>query len=294
MELILTTLPGIISASTALIKLFMGGGSSKTDLERMKLENGNLRGVIESLQRQITTLEQTVQKDITEQKEISSFLEQRKINIRYVEKFGFIGPKGSGKTSFIWMHGFCPKPEFTTGDGTVLIQQWPGIVDTVGVQMTLEHLLRVISLFIIHGMPDSVYLFYTSQRIDEPILLLSLLGISQSYFVSLDTDYIYETYKDSEFPAYGQKNPKCYKTKIYDHLRKTRSPLIPIMAGEKPVKLNIFKPVMERLFPKGYANFSEVNTKDQLSVMRYRICTLIYNYYNKYDRNDLNFMNEII
>lgn len=270
----------------------MGSGPSKSDYESLKIRNANLAGEILRVQKQMEELVESTRKEEKMLAKMSDYFKEKPIQIRYTNKFGFIGPKGMGKTTFIWMHGRCEKPQKVLDDGTKeILYNSATTVDTIGIPMTLEHLLRLMALFLINEVPNSLYLF-GNDRITEPILLLSHLGIEKCYFVCLDLKYIYKTVKAPYFrPA--DNTDDCYDMELYNDLIKNRSMLIPVKFGQAPPAHNCFKPLLDKMFPSGKVELDNLRD-DSFSAIKKRICILIYRFHHEFGGNQLMFMNAMI
>jgi len=271
--------------------IIMGSGSAK-ELNFVKSENKEVKEALARLQKDYESLVKTVESEGKEYDKIHNYILNGKFRIRSGDKYALIGPKGSGKSTFIWMHNLCEKPIESLKDGTTQVTSNDDVIDTIGIDITLEHLLRLIVLFIIKGIPNTLYLFYNSDRLIEPKLLLQMLGIPKCYLVSLNIDYIYEKYTEEKEFNIEDNDKKLYRNRIYEALKDDNF-FIPVKHGKPPALMNCLGDIIKKLFPTGYVDMPEMkrNDDDILNTYRRRICQLIYEFEVKYDKNEQEFIN---
>ncbi|OWA55068.1 hypothetical protein BV898_19453 [Hypsibius exemplaris] len=110
-----------------------------------------------------------------------------------------ITPKGTGKSTFMWLLNQGEKPKPSNSDGTVEILHLRNYVDSIGLTgWNIDELVKLLVLLIYDGIPRDLILF-GNDRIDVPLTNLGLLGINNPMLVLMFGDF-WQKYE----PRHGQ------------------------------------------------------------------------------------------
>jgi hypothetical protein len=265
--------------------------------QALQTQENAVRELTAQLER-INRANQVVQE---QKREIVRFINNRGIRVTYLEnKWALVGPKGSGKSTFLWLMGISDKPMATFDDGTVSLSDHHNFVDTIGVDINTESLLRMLVLFIIRGVPDKIILFGNDRTLSEGnIALLNLLSISNFLFCSLNIEYIFggvdtddETNEDQP-----REVKNMYNRRVYRQLRRSGLGVTPIthedditaIGGRSQMR------ILRNMFPNDRIEITEdeINNQSGDILVSYKvyIIKLIYEFYNKYSGDELRFIN---
>ncbi|XP_055329972.1 uncharacterized protein LOC129582483 [Paramacrobiotus metropolitanus] len=238
-----------------------------------------------------------------------AFVNRLNLAIWQTSSLLLLGPKGTGKTTFLWLLNKVPKPKPSRSDGTVDIVHVDGFVDSIGLRgWTPEELLKLLVLMIYEGIPKDLIVFGNSDRIQLPIMTLGLLGVNHPMIVIMSSDFWrkLEPKDDDDQPIHlvedhngirrvePEKHLKrVYNMSVYDEIREYQLGTTPIThhddlellvqkredAGVKP-----FQFLMEGLGTHFHVEMENTSTMEALF-------RFIYIFETKYVKDRLKFMN---
>eukprot|EP00599_Poterioochromonas_sp_BG-1_P005170 CAMPEP_0173149670 /NCGR_PEP_ID=MMETSP1105-20130129/10471_1 /TAXON_ID=2985 /ORGANISM="Ochromonas sp., Strain BG-1" /LENGTH=318 /DNA_ID=CAMNT_0014064595 /DNA_START=33 /DNA_END=989 /DNA_ORIENTATION=+ len=318
----------------------MGGGPSKElrqeneklkstiySLEREIEPSKALRKENEELKRQVASLERAIG-EVTAQMThlrgelcqdrvvydgvrdfITKWQEARPQGIVFKEATAIIGPKGSGKSTYLWMKdpGF-PKPQKCYGNGTnnIQIRQEHGFMDTIGINFEIMSLVRLLVLFLIHDAVPMNAIFCHNDRIERTIAILTHMNITKYYVLAMDVKYLHKyfssytsyffnpninaAFDEEAYAAWHSRNNNCRRCDA-----ETRVPINPL--------LNTFEEALEFIFPLGRVNmvsyeyFMSTLPADQSQKtardFAYMVCRELKAFYEVYAGREVAFMDQI-
>ncbi|OWA50921.1 hypothetical protein BV898_15422 [Hypsibius exemplaris] len=138
-----------------------------------------------------------LQQPIRDREAKVGFVNGLNLVVRQTNKLLLVGPKGMGKSTFMWLLGQGEKPKQSYGDGTVEILQLDKFVDSIGLTgWNTEELVKLLVLMIYDGIPGDIILF-TNDRIDVPLTNLGLLGINTPMIVIMNNTF-WQKYEPKE------------------------------------------------------------------------------------------------
>ncbi|RYH14719.1 hypothetical protein EON65_33150 [archaeon] len=282
----------------------MGSGRSRTvtvDNPELLNQIKQLTGNYNKLQAQFETFMSRTNEEIERlrkeaMKEELGYMTVRKFladfnkQVEVTDRVAMIGDKGSGKSTFLWLKGEGPKPEDTCNeDGTTEIQrQGKYSVDTIGVKMDMNSLLKLLTVLIDVGVPNTFVLF-SNNRIGQDLLLLAHFMIRDLYICPMIPNHVYE--EDDPLDAdnaekfYNQKKLRDGKQaglRVITHL----DPIVPINGNVAAVAA---------LFPGGHLSIVEWSefkeNPSSLDVIRFKIAKLFWLFKTKYNSDQRRFLN---
>ncbi|XP_055329716.1 uncharacterized protein LOC129582259 [Paramacrobiotus metropolitanus] len=140
-------------------------------------------------ERQLNDVQEQLRRPIIDRENKVNFVNGLQLQIKQTDSLLLLGPKGMGKSTFLWLLNKGAKPHKTTTDGTVEIIQVSGFVDSIGLRgWTPEELLKLLVLMIYEGIPRDLIIF-GNDRIDLPITSLGLLGVNNPMIVIMSSDF---------------------------------------------------------------------------------------------------------
>lgn len=220
-------------------------------------------------------------------KELEKRLNGFNLSLTFVDKFLAVGPKGTGKSTFLWLRGEAggssnlPKPEFSATDGTQATIYYDDAADSVGIAIVSDTVLRLMALLIYkQAIPKSIILF--SQRPLPDIAILKHLLITDVNVCTLQGALTH------------QLNEAVYDTNMEDELRQHGHSVI--RHDSAPPADEGFKTAIAALFPTGritapaYSDFSSKPNANPTDTARTTICRYI-DYLATSKKSDLEFLN---
>ncbi|XP_055332381.1 uncharacterized protein LOC129584278 [Paramacrobiotus metropolitanus] len=277
--------------------------------ERQHYEE-KLSDMAESMQEaeeKVREMAEQLEKPIKDRENKVAFVNGLNLKIRQNNSLLLVGPKGMGKSTFLWLLNIGKIPKRTIRDGTVDIIQLPGFVDSIGLRgWTPEELLKLVVLMIYEGIPKDLIMF-SNDRIDLPINSLGLLGINNPLIVVMSSDFwkLYQSTPGGKQKIHLRENAQgvrmvepaedleyVYNMPVYEDIRAFHlgmpvthhDDIEAIVRGRQEVGIQPFQFLMDKLgdiFTVGMDNDS-----NKEALFRF-----IYIYEKKYARDQLKFMN---
>eukprot|EP00465_Bigelowiella_longifila_P014795 CAMPEP_0185258086 /NCGR_PEP_ID=MMETSP1359-20130426/7063_1 /TAXON_ID=552665 /ORGANISM="Bigelowiella longifila, Strain CCMP242" /LENGTH=332 /DNA_ID=CAMNT_0027843441 /DNA_START=14 /DNA_END=1012 /DNA_ORIENTATION=- len=182
-------------------------------LEDLKKQNKSQAKLIDEYlneakqaRKEIARLNKLIEKPIQDRKKKVDFVNGLKLEIKNTEKTLLIGSKGKGKSTFLWLQGKGPKPEKSMKDGTTKLVYGDDFIDTVGINWTVESLLKLFVIFIYRGIPSDVLVVH-NDRIVGPIQKLAAVGVATPMAAIMrDMSLFYELVEDGAITIQEGKN----------------------------------------------------------------------------------------
>ena len=147
------------------------------------LDNPELVDKINESQEELQKLNQKLMRQENSYRAMKSHVDSIHLHLRFVDKTLMLGPKGTGKSTFLWLRSLLgiaeavPKPVFSAKDGTTSLVHYCDTVDAVGMGIEVDKIMRLIALLIYkRSVPKSLILF--SLRPIPDIVVLNHLLIS--------------------------------------------------------------------------------------------------------------------
>ncbi|XP_055339032.1 uncharacterized protein LOC129588710 [Paramacrobiotus metropolitanus] len=164
--------------------------------EKMKNEQREYQEKLNSYSQRISEAKKRMQeiqdqmeKPIKDREQKLAFVNGLGLPIRETDNVLLLGPKGMGKSTFLWLLNKGEKPTRTMHDGTKDLVQVPGFTDSIGLRAwTPEELLKLLTLLIYDGIPRDLIIF-SNERIDLPVTSLGLVGINNPMFVVMSSAF---------------------------------------------------------------------------------------------------------
>jgi len=265
----------------------------KEELNRLLKHNENLNNMITDLNKQISRLNDIANKDMKKYDEIKNYFDENIIRIIRTDNSVIVGPKGHGKSSFLWIKGICDRPTKTYNDGTTELVLENKFIDTIGINMELNLLLKMIAVLIVKGLPRSLILCI-NDGIERALILFSHLLIKKMYIVIIDPKYLHKKYdKKKDFSLLNKK--ELYDLQAYKEIKEIESGcIVPIDHNEEINNIGSFDNIIDQLFCDGiklndWSDFH--NSNNTLQTIKYQICKNIYDYKINFKENDKGFLN---
>lgn len=295
--------------------LFSTGQESQLRQENKQLKDkvSSLQEDIKNINEQMANLRKTLYQDQNKYNLVRDYVAEwqraRPSGIEFKEVTAIIGPKGSGKSTYLWMkiENF-PKPVKCSGNGTNKLQilQAHGFMDTIGINMEILSLIRLLVLFLVHDAVPMNAIFCQNDRIERTLAILTHLNITKYYVLAMDVKYIHRYYKsimsfafnpdinaafdEDAYEAWHTHNNNCRRCDA-----ETRIPINPL--------LNTFEETLKLLFPLGrvgmvpYETFMSEDKEGQSNKtareLAYMVCRELKAFYEVYYGNEVAFMDQV-
>ncbi|XP_055339035.1 unconventional myosin-X-like [Paramacrobiotus metropolitanus] len=137
----------------------------------------------------VQKMAEQLEKPIKDREKKIEFVNGLELKIQQNDSLLLVGPKGMGKSTFLWLLNKGQMPKRSIRDGTVEIIHLSGFVDSIGLRgWTPEELLKLLVLMIYEGIPTDLIIF-GNDRIDLPVTSLGLLGITNPMIVIMSSDF---------------------------------------------------------------------------------------------------------
>mmetsp|Transcript_27946 Transcript_27946/g.30541 ORF Transcript_27946/g.30541 Transcript_27946/m.30541 type:complete len:319 (-) Transcript_27946:194-1150(-) len=281
--------------------------------EKLKQQVSALERAIGQVNQQMDRLRGELSRDRKTYDDVREFVTlwrtARPRGIVFKEVTAIIGPKGSGKSTYLWMKipGF-PKPERAYGNGTNNLQilQEHGFMDTIGINFEIMSLVRLLVLFLIHDAVPMNAIFCHNDRIERTIAILTHMNITKYYVLAMDVKYLHKyfssytsyffnpninaAFDEEAYAAWHSRNNNCRRCDA-----ETRVPINPL--------LNTFEEALEFIFPLGRVNmvsyeyFMSTLPADQSQKtardFAYMVCRELKAFYEVYAGREVAFMDQI-
>ncbi|OQV22020.1 hypothetical protein BV898_04230 [Hypsibius exemplaris] len=161
----------------------------EVEQERYEMRINAMIKSVTDAEQHVKDLEIELRKPILDREAKVSFVNSLGLDIKQNEKLLLVGPKGMGKSTFMWLLNAGEKPVPSISDGTVEIVQLQKFVDSIGLTgWSTEELLKLLVLMIYDGIPKDLIIF-GNDRIDIPLTNLGLLGINNPMIVMMFGDF---------------------------------------------------------------------------------------------------------
>lgn len=249
-----------------------------------------LREARESLQKTELTLKQALQdatKDKSKYELVLKNVNDQNLAIEVVPKPMLLGPKGVGKSTFLWLRGRLGKgisvdrPVPSAEDGTCYVSQISDLFDTIGIPIEVDRLMRLLALLIFKGsVPSSVILFSTRSIPD--IAVLNHLFINPVSVCCIVGTVTHDLLDEKASGYYDAKMEKLLHAKGITTLR----------ADDEFPHDNGLANAIDKIFPGMKLVMPDFNKlTDPLDVAKATICKYVYFLQNNKDIAELAFMN---
>ncbi|OWA55067.1 hypothetical protein BV898_19452 [Hypsibius exemplaris] len=161
----------------------------QTEQEHYEKRLAEMMQSVADAEKNMEALRDELQKPIRNREAKVNFVNGLNLVIKQTDKLLLVGPKGMGKSTFMWLLGQGEKPKQSYSDGTVEILQLDHFVDSIGlIGWSLEELVKLLVLMIYDGIPGDIILF-GNDRIDVPLTNLGLLGINTPMIVMMNSTF---------------------------------------------------------------------------------------------------------
>ncbi|OWA52251.1 hypothetical protein BV898_16709 [Hypsibius exemplaris] len=161
----------------------------EVEQERYEMRINAMVKSVTDAEQHVKDLQIELRKPILDREAKVGFVNSLGLEIKQNEKLLLVGPKGMGKSTFMWLLNAGEKPVQSLSDGTVEIVQLKKFVDSIGLSgWSTEELLKLLVLMIYDGIPKDLIIF-GNDRIDIPLTNLGLLGINNPMIVMMFGDF---------------------------------------------------------------------------------------------------------
>ena len=250
------------------------------------LDNPELVEKINESQEELHRLNQKLLKQENSYREMKAQVDGMHVQPRYVDKTLMLGPKGTGKSTFLWLRSLLgigdsvPKPSFSAKDGTTSTVHYDDMVDTVGTSIEMDKIMRLLALLICkRSVPKSLILF--SLRPIPDIVVLNHLLVSDVNVCLLQGSITHQTGE----ALYDARMEEEMRQRGYNVVRHDSD--MPTDAGLRHAVLS--------LFPSGTVTapeWEDLSQSDALPVdtARATICRYIH-FLSRTELEDVDFIN---
>ncbi|XP_055345636.1 uncharacterized protein LOC129593380 [Paramacrobiotus metropolitanus] len=161
----------------------------KAEQERYEARINELAKSMKDAEDKVKKITEQLERPIKDRESKLAFVNRLNLKIQQTDNLLLLGPKGMGKSTFLWLLNKGDKPKRTTTDGTVEIIQGNGFVDSIGLRgWTVEELMKLLVLMIYEGIPKDLIIF-GNDRIDLPVTSLGVLGVNYPMIVIMSSDF---------------------------------------------------------------------------------------------------------
>ena len=293
----------------------------RADLAQVKRDRVEFEMKIEALsksqaesERQAAEYMTRLQQPAKDRKAKVDFVNSLELEVKKSNSLLLVGPKGMGKSTFLWLLGKGAEPERSYADGTVGLIQKNGFQDTIGLRgWTPEELYKLLVLLIYEGIPNDIIIF-NNDRINTPINALAVMGVINPMIVMMSSEF-WANYGRQKIHLIESANKvkrvqpvddlyMVYKLEAYEDVKELsigtpithHDNLEELVARRSAAGIRPFEGLMTVLgdvlkIPETAA--TENLTADEISrsVVMEALFRLIYIFEKKYKRDALKFMN---
>jgi len=155
------------------------------DLKNLQKTIDDLRDEIQSGNKRAAELAEKLAKPVREIQQKIGFVNSLQLSLQQNNRIVVFGPKGFGKSTFLWLLNEGPKPQRSYADGTTKIVFSNHFCDTIGIIGYDEmSILKWVVLMLYRGFPKDIILFVTD-RIAHPIFNAASVGINFPLIISM-------------------------------------------------------------------------------------------------------------
>ncbi|XP_055329810.1 uncharacterized protein LOC129582325 [Paramacrobiotus metropolitanus] len=280
----------------------------RVEQERYEAQLLQLRQAMEASQAELQKVTEQLQRPTKDREEKIAFVNGLKLPIRQTDSLLLVGPKGAGKSTFLWLLNRGPKPEASRSDGTKKIQHVDGFVDSIGLNgWAQEELLKLLVLMIHDRIPKDLIIF-NNDRIYHPNMSLGMLGVNNPMIVMMSGDFwgnfepeeaddqIIHLVEDSKGVRRVEPEKhlkRVYNMKVYDDIKKHQLGVTPVthhddlellVQQREKAGIEPFRFLMKELGDEFHVEMDNSHTMEALF-------RFIYIYEKIYKRDPLMFMN---
>jgi len=241
--------------------------------------HSDLKSQIEKLNKEIVALRLKANADEVKYESIRKFVNERKFTIGFMQdKMALMGPKGAGKSTWLWMRGYGAKPDNVVGDGTIELELSENVdyLDTVGIDFNFHGVMKFMACLIVHNhFPDTLIVCCNAHLVSQAVSVLACLGVSKFYLICLNVE-----------SAHNKGNvPEAFNSAVYDRISAKYPGVIPVYAHTHIQSLDSFEHT-RKVFRNyevrldDYATFKSNQGLQEL--MRYWVCRYIYELITEY------------
>ena len=250
------------------------------------LDNPELVEKINESQHELHRLNQKLMKQENSYREMKAQVDGMHVQPRFVDKTLMLGLKGAGKSTYLWLRslvgrgGDVPKPSFSAKDGTTSTVHYDDTVDTVGMSIEMDKIIRLLALLIYkRPVPKSLILF--SLRPIPDIVVLNHLLVSDVNVCLLHGSITHQT------------GEAIYDARMEDEMRQRGYNVIR-HDSDMPTDTGLRHAVLS-LFPSGTVtapDWEDLSKSDALPVdtARATICRYIH-FLSRSEMEDVDFIN---
>ena len=250
------------------------------------LDNPELVEKINESQHELHRLNQKLMKQENSYREMKAQVDGMHVQPRFVDKTLMLGLKGAGKSTYLWLRslvgrgGDVPKPSFSAKDGTTSTVHYDDTVDTVGMSIEMDKIIRLLALLIYkRPVPKSLILF--SLRPIPDIVVLNHLLVSDVNVCLLQGSITH------------QLDKAIYDARMEDEMRQ-RGYNVVRHDSDMPTDTGLRHAVLS-LFPSGTVtapDWEDLSKSDALPVdtARATICRYIH-FLSRSEMEDVDFIN---
>lgn len=263
-----------------------------------------LKASIDNANKKADELSEQLMKPVKDREAKMKFVDDLKLEIKQTDSIALIGPKGMGKSTFLWLAGKGPKPAKSLTDGTtIIIKNIPGYIDTIGIMgWDLMNLLKLLVIFIYEGMPRDIIIF-NNDRIERPLTGLGLVGVINPMIVMMNSTFWKEHNKNRinllkngkgvHLVTPAEDLDKVYDLETYNQIKELNmgTPIThhdDVRAVSNKRQQNGIRPFNYIIQTLG-AHFQYTGEKTTFMESIFR---LIYIFEKRYNKDILKFMNE--
>jgi len=267
----------------------------KRKIEYEKVETLNQ---LEQSRKEIIKLQKEINRQEGEYNDLKNYIKNLKLNIKENNcDYVLIGPKGHGKTTFFVLKKLIKENNgISIENGTIEFQKHNEFQDSIGIDLTLEKITKLLAYFICEGFPNTIILCTQTRPLQARIIFAHFM-ITDFYICKINTENhynniegiydekIYNEYKNNGFKTI-KHDTLLNKLNSFNNLYKTLFPMDIQLPDYQEMRLNILD---------NNDDFEEkINTHNML---KYKLCKEIkkYNRYKETNKKDyqLSFFDEI-
>ncbi|XP_055334997.1 uncharacterized protein LOC129586038 [Paramacrobiotus metropolitanus] len=149
----------------------------KAELAYYKERINDLTSNIKKTEAEMRSMKEQLEKPVRDLAAKMDFVNGLNLKIRQTDSLLLLGPKGTGKSTFLWLLKKGAKPTKTYSDGTAQLLHYNGFTDTIGLRgWTPEEVLKLFVLMIYDGIPKDLIIF-GNDRVQQAFTALASWGV---------------------------------------------------------------------------------------------------------------------